>query len=134
MHINTQLQSSVGSIIVFLSMLFLSSCLSHNGSPQHSYNALIDLEVSTRIIRNLITHNKVGEILEEHNPEQLALLLDNFSPASIAFESEVLGTTIPFVVIYYFKDSPHDQAFIQQLDLLAASYTDKVKFCYCRER
>ena len=67
-------------------------------------------------------------MLEKHNPEQLELLLNNVSPAKMAFESEVLSTTVPLIVIYYFKESQESQEFIKRLKNLAKKYDDQIKF------
>lgn len=88
---------------------------------------LINLVESTHIIRALITQNKIGDLLEDHDPKQLALLLDNKSPAQMAFESEVFSSTIPLVV-YYFQESQESDEFINQLEDLAIKYEDQIKF------
>lgn len=114
--------------IIFLAILFLASCSNSQKSTNDDTRALIDLVESTHIIRALISQNKLHELLQEHDQEQLSALLDNVSPAHMAFESEVLETTVPLVVIYYFKDSEQEQEFIKQLDLMAQEYDDRVKF------
>ena len=86
-----------------------------------------NLVESTRIIRSLITQNKLGERLEDHSPEQLSVLLDNVSPAKLAIEVEVLSTTIPLVAVYYFDASQEKESFIKQLEELAIKYEDHIK-------
>lgn len=107
-------------------LLFLASCSSKQEAV--SYKAVINLVESTAIIRTLLCQNKLSQLLEEHDPEQLDILINNFSPASMAFESEVLSTTVPLVCVYFYQDSPQEQAFIKDLDALAAEYENKVKF------
>jgi len=89
---------------------------------------VVNLTESTHIIRTLITQNKLSDILEEHDPKKLSLLVDNVSPAKMAFESEVLSTTVPFVVVYYFKKNEESKRFIEQLEKLAITYNYQVKF------
>jgi thioredoxin-like negative regulator of GroEL len=110
--------------VIFL--LFLTGCSSKQDTASHE--ALVDLVESTTIIRSLLCQNKLGQLLEEHDPEQLDILINNFSPASMAFESEVLSTTVPLVCAYFYQDSPQEQAFIKNLNALAAEYDNKVKF------
>ena len=120
-------------LIFLASLVFLPSCsFWHSDAEQDnlptSSSPLINLVESTHIIRTLITKNKIGNLLEDHNPDQLALLLDNISPAKMAFESEVLSTTVPLVVVYYFKSSQESQKFIKGLKNLAKKYDDQIKF------
>ena len=89
---------------------------------------LVDLVESTHIIRTLMCQNRLSAVLEAHDPEQLTLLLDNVSPAKMAFESEVLACTIPLIVVYYFKHDTRSQDYIKQLAMLSAKYKDKIKF------
>lgn len=114
--------------IFFTFLLILSSCTTRNSTKAASFKALIDLEESTKIIRALLSQNKLSKVLEKHDPEQLDLMLNNFSPAQMAFEAEVLTTTIPLVAVYYFKNSPEEQEFLKQLDQLALENNDKIKF------
>lgn len=111
----------------FIILLFLCSCSPTKKLHKESFESLISLVDSTQIIRMLLIQNKLGQILESHDPEQLDLLINNFSPAQIAFESEVLTTTVPLVVVYYFKNNVQEQEFIKQLDTFVAGYDDKVK-------
>jgi thioredoxin-like negative regulator of GroEL len=114
-------------VLTFLLLLLPSCAGSHHESSQ-DHQVLVDLVESTHIIRTLINKNKLSDLLEEHDPEQLALLLDNFSPAQLAFEAEVNTSTVPAIVVYYFQDSPSEQALIAQLKSLALEYDDRVKF------
>jgi len=114
--------------ILLLCLFFLSSCSSSKNKIQEESSVLVDLVESTQIIRTLISSNKVGVLLEAHDDEQLSLLLNNFSPAQLAFESEVASCTIPCIMLYYFKDSPQEREFIDQLKKLARKYDDQVKF------
>lgn len=113
--------------IFFLSLLFLTSCNSLTTGKNESFESLVDLSDSTKLIRVVVSQSKLDELLEQHDPEQLELLLNNFSPAQMAFEAEVLSTTVPLVVIYYFKEGPQEKNFIKQLDKLAKNNEHKVK-------
>ncbi len=113
-------------------LILLPSCSfwSTNSKTEAESNLspLINLVDSTHIIRTLITQNKVGDLLEDHDSEQLALLLDNKSPVQMAFESEVLSSTIPLVAVYYFQKSQANDEFIKYLENLAIKYDDQIKF------
>lgn len=117
-------------LILFLipSCSFSTQQKIENEEEVSKFFPLVDLVESTTIIRAFITKNKIGELLEEHDPKDLYRLLNNMSPAQMAFGSEVLSTTIPLVVVYYYTDSPKSYVFIKQLQDLALYYHDRVKF------
>jgi len=113
--------------------VILSSCASQQIDIQaHAESVaetcLIHLIESTNIIRTLMAQNKLGELLEEHEPEQIALLLNNTSPAQMAFETEVLSTVVPLVVVYYFQVNEESRNYIKELEKLAVQYDNQVKF------
>jgi len=114
------------SVLVF-SSLTLSSCSSATNTEDER-TVLVDLVESTQIVNALIREHKLSDILQDHDEDQLALLLNNVSPAQLAFEAEVKSSTISSVVIYYYQDSPHEQEFIIQLKELAHQYDNRVKF------
>ncbi len=110
-------------------LVFLPACsLQKNNEKNKQSNVLIDLVASTKIIRSVIAQNKLNQLLEEHDPEQLNLLIDNFSPAQMAFESEVLSTTMPLVLVYYYREDVKEKEFIEKLEQLAIEYENNVKF------
>lgn len=109
-----------------LVLLFLTSC-AYKKTIDTSKN-LINLLDSVKIIRNIINQNKLSQLLEDHDPEQLEYLMNNFSPAQMALESEVFSTTIHLVVIYYYKESQKEIEFIKLLEKLANENINKVKF------
>lgn len=120
-------------IFLTIAVLLLPSCrfsnLNRGRDTEHdTLNPLIDLVESTHIIRTLIIHNKIESILEDSDPEKLVVLLDNISPAKMAFESEVLATIIPLVVVYYFENNDENSGFIQELKKLAVEYNNIIKF------
>lgn len=108
-------------------LFFLAACTFNTQEQDAPFKFLIDLESSTKIIRALICDNKLDTILETHDSKQLDRLLNNFSPAQMAFEVEVLATTIPLVVVYYYQNAPED-TFLKELDQLAATDPEKIKF------
>lgn len=114
-------------ILSIFFLVLLTSC-STTQQTKESTAALVHLIDSTTIIRNLIAQNRVGELLEEHTPAQLQRLLNNFSPAKIALEAEVLAPSEETtVLVYYFKNDPQEQLFLQQLEALATQYENRVK-------
>ena len=54
---------------------------------------------SVKTIRELLKSGSLPAILEDADPEKLDFLINNFSPAEIAFESEVLSCTIPVAIM-----------------------------------
>lgn len=58
---------------------------------------------SVKIINELLNSDSLSDILEDADPEKLDFLINNFSPAEIAFESEVLSCTMP-VLLYVYKE------------------------------
>lgn len=107
-------------------LFILSSCSAKE--PAENQNPLVNLVDSTQIIRTLLCQNKLGALLEDHDPEQFTILIDNVSPAQMAFESEVHGATVPLTLVYYFKDDAQARSFIHELEALALEYDNKVKF------
>ncbi len=91
---------------------------------QEIYN-LVD---STRIIRELLKKDAITQILEDTDPEQLEILLNNFSPALMAFESEVLSSTLPVILHFFKPNSPEYTTIHNILNELAVEYHDRVKF------
>lgn len=119
-------------LFLFTSLFLLPSCISRHcdeskNTQSEACSPLINLTQSTRVIRTLITQDKIGELLEDHDPEQLSLLLDNISPAQMAFEAEVLSSTAPMALVYYYKESAESKQFIPQLEELAIAYENKIK-------
>ena len=116
---------------IFLAIL-LTGCSQENTNSSDDnaslLSPLINLVESTHIIRALISQNEIGHLLEEHDPELLTLLLDNKSPAQMAFEAEVLSSIIPLVVVYYFQNDKEQNMFIDELKALAFKYKNEAKF------
>ena len=114
-------------------ILIVSSCLlwylhAKQKKTDLSSNPLVNLVESTHIIRTLIINDKLESLLEDYDQEKLTLLLDNISPAKMAFEVEVLSTTIPYVIVYYFQKNEESTTFIQNLKKLAITYDNAIKF------
>lgn len=86
-----------------------------------------DLLNSTHIVRHLIKKNKVKKLLEDTDSEQLEILLNNFSPAEIAFESEVLSAQVP-VILYFYNPTDKNHNQLQALvENIATHYKDTIK-------
>lgn len=115
--------------VLALILPFLFAC----SGPKNKFvtepiHPLVRMTESTTIIRELISTKQLEKVLEPHTVEQLEFLINNFSPAQLAFEAEVFTTTIPLVVVYYYEDAADERIFIQQLEKLAVEYDDEVKF------
>lgn len=82
-----------------LGLLLLPAC----AQDQTDNNNVIDFADSVIIIRELLRSNSLAKILENPEPGQLDFLINNFSPAEIAFESEVLNCTDSVIVFCYQK-------------------------------
>lgn len=118
----------MGILVIQLLMLMLCLLPACTQPPKEQVQSpIIDLVDSTNIIRSLIHRNALDTILEEHSPAELDLLINNVSPAKMAFEVEVLSSTVPLVIVYYFIESPESRGFINQLQSLAATLHDTVK-------
>lgn len=80
----------------------------HNKQIQNNeLNEIIDLEDSTKIIMSLIASNKLEKVLDlskEQSKNSVNLLIQNFSPAELALESEVLSQSYPVLLIFYNAD------------------------------
>lgn len=115
--------------ILVLALPFLSACsASKNETITEAIQPLVHLTESTALIRALISTKSLGKVLEPHTAEQMEILINNFSPAELAFEAEVFTTTIPLVIVYYYENNADEQKCIQQLEELALTYDDTVKF------
>lgn len=106
----------------FLLLLFLSGCFSFSEKPLRE---VIDLRESVNIINKLIRNGKINILLDNQDPEQIQALIDNTSPAQLAFESEVLSSTLPTILLYYHTKNSELMSLWEQL---AQKFADKVKF------
>lgn len=95
-------------LIPLLLILLLPACAHENET-----NTVIDFADSVKIVRELLQSNSLNQILENPEPEQLDFLINNFSPAEIAFESEVLNCIDQ--VILYCHQSQYDQRIVTSL-------------------
>jgi len=113
-----------------LLLIFSSSCSSSKQIVSKKADGpAIDLVESTSIIRELMRKNQLYKILEDHSQDELDILINNFSPATIAFEVEVLSTTTPLGVVCYASNSDQTQKkFISQFNEAALQYTTQAKF------
>lgn len=82
-----------------------------------------DFAESVVLIRELIKSDSLIKILEDADSDGLERLINNFSPAQMALESEILNCTLP-VLVYFYQFQMADTEFLEQL---AKEYDDKVK-------
>ncbi len=102
-------------LIPLLLILLLPSC-----AREIETNTVIDFADSVKIVRELLRSNSLTKILENPNQEQLDYLINNFSPAKIAFESEVFNCT-DSVIVYCYQMQPHQNL----ISALQQKYTDQ---------
>lgn len=84
---------------------------------------VINFDDSVTIIRELLKSDSLTQILDDHDPEKLDFLINNFSPAEIAFESEVSECTLPVVI--YFYEQKNDV--LEWVEYLALKYQNAIK-------
>ncbi len=109
----------------------LPSCSPQNGVATREQaaatdTALIDLLESTHIIREMIRTDRIGDLLENHDEEQLEVLLNNMSPAHMAVEVEMMRTPMPVIAYFFEPGIRHDHALLILKDM-AKTYDEKVK-------
>lgn len=105
---------------LLLLCLLLPAC----GNQTTTSNKFVyDFAESVTLIRHLLKTDSIYKILEDVDQQGLERLINNFSPAQMALESEVLNCTLP-VLIYFYEKNLDDADFLEQL---AQKYDDKIK-------
>jgi len=89
-------------------LISLPGCRAQKPAVPVDESSIINFSESVCIIRSLLCTNSLSTILEDIDPKKLDFLINNFSPAEIAFESEVLSCTLP-VVIYCYRSLIDEQ-------------------------
>lgn len=108
-------------------IVVLLSCIAGHTQLHAQITESHDLLHSTRIVQHLIKKDKVKKLLLEADPEQLEILLNNFSPAEIAFEVEVLNAIVP-VILYFYNPADKNHGHMQtMLEKFAHDYKNKIK-------
>ena len=78
-------------------VLLLPACAQQISNDEPAIN----FSDSVKIVRELLKSDSLIKILDDAKPEQLDFLINNFSPAQIAFESEVLNCTDRVILYCY---------------------------------
>lgn len=107
-------------------LFLLSICLLLPGCDNQvtaTNKYVYDFAESVTLIRQLLKTDSLPEILEDADAQGLDRLINNFSPAQMALESEVLNCTLP-VLIYFYLHQIMDSDFLEQL---AQEYEDQIK-------
>lgn len=86
------------------------------------------LHESTAIICTLIEAKQLSSILEETSEEGLTLLINNYSPASMAMEAEVFNCTLPVILCFYKKSDDSHQEMFALFSECADHYNNQIKF------
>lgn len=106
--------------ILMLACLLMPACGKDAAELQKNVYNFAD---SVALIREFIKSDSLPQILQDADPAALERLINNFSPAQIALESEVLNCTLP-VLLYFYNDQITDLPLLEQL---TKEYEDKVK-------
>ncbi len=127
-------------IIIFIPIIiFLAGC---NSSDHQKYaipasqqieksDAVVDLNSSANIIVQLLKEQKLANILApeaKNAPETIDVLMKNFSPAEMAFESEVLNFKGPSMLLFYDETDPINMQVLNGFHRMAENNADKAKF------
>ncbi|HZW61920.1 MAG TPA: thioredoxin domain-containing protein [Candidatus Babeliales bacterium] len=114
--------------------LALANCGSTSDQPEQlieteeeATSSLYNLEDSATIVLKLIQNDTLNTILEDADPDMVDLLIKNFSPVEIAFESEVLNCTLPVLVYFFNPESAQQDEKLDLLEELAEQYDNQVK-------
>lgn len=109
-----------GLFYLLLFCLLLPAC----GNQTITTNKYVyDFAESVALIRQLLKSDSLPKILEDPDPAGLERLINNFSPAQMALESEILNCKLP-VLVYFYQNKIDDPEFLERL---AQEYEDKVK-------
>ncbi|MDR3646304.1 MAG: thioredoxin family protein [Candidatus Babeliales bacterium] len=99
------------NFLVLITLLSLSGCVffkkSENISQNSNKSTVINLEDSTKIILSLIKSNNLEETLDLktiNDKSSVSLLIENFSPAQLALEAEVLNWPKPVIMVFFRHD------------------------------
>ncbi len=124
--------------VIIASLIHLTACTTQvepdassiKQDTEEREGPVYNLNDSTNIIRLLIKEDCIIDILEleDADPEQLNILLNNFSPAQMAFESEVLSCTLPVIVHFYKAGSDAYASMHKIIKELACTYENQIKF------
>lgn len=114
-----------GSLLIVMALVSYSMVQADEGEVERS--AVCDLNKSANIVIELMRAGDLGSILEEHTPEQLDVLIKNFSPVLMAFEAEVLSCTLPVLLYFYRTTDAHRAVTDAFIAALASQYSDRAK-------
>lgn len=106
--------------ILLIACLLLPACGTDTVIIQKNVYNFAD---SVLLIRELIKSDSLPQILQEADPEAFERLINNFSPAQMALESEVLNCTLPVLLYFYIEQPCH----LQLLEQVANEHKDKIK-------
>lgn len=85
---------------------------------------------SIQIITKLIQEEKLSCLLEGAEPEEIALLVNNFSLAEIAFEAEVLSLTISVFLYLSVASTDVFTKNKKDINLIAKEFEDNFKVVF----
>jgi thioredoxin family protein len=124
--------------MLLLNLIVLGGCGKTESPPSQKSCAqnIVDLNDSTTIILAMLrapdVEKTLASLLEDDDatPEKINFLIKNFSPAEIAFETEVLSFGEPVIVVFY---SPTDEGWKtlrEELNALTCTSEKKVKVVF----
>lgn len=118
---------------LFFSLLISASISRCNSTDQDKFCALsrpliTNLDEATSLILALIQGDSLTMMLENPDQDMLELLIKNFSPAEIAFETEILKGHLPTVALFITTDTPDYQTILDNLGACAQEFHGRCNF------
>ena len=122
--------------LIFIILLFCTSCsMFQYKQKEFSKNLVlsasesVDLSDSITVIKSLIHTKELYKVLlPQSTPQSIDLLIENFSPAEIAFEAEVLNQELLCAVIFFKPSDAQWQKLSSLVEKMAQEYKQVIKF------
>lgn len=113
---------------VILAAIMNSHAAAHDEFCATTRPLITNLDETTSLIMALIQGDSLTMMLENPNKETLELLIKNFSPAEIAFQSEVLNNDLPTVALFITPDIGDYQEIKSHLEFCAREFSGRCNF------
>lgn len=131
------------TIFIIPLIIILAGCNSTNellqlpqqcDTPQNNKapaTAVLDLDIVVTKILGLIKNGKISEILLQdvkESPSVIDILVKNFSPAEMAFDSEILNSNVPAIVLFYDEIESSALLIQENFEKIAQDNYNRAKF------